>query len=36
MVTHDGPESAIQRAMALLCDSPCLTEPPVVLPILEE
>jgi homoserine dehydrogenase len=36
MVTHDGPESAIQRAMALLCDSPCLTEPPVVLPILDE
>jgi len=36
MVTHDGPESAIGRAMALLCDSPCLTEPPVVLPILEE
>jgi len=36
MVTHDGPESAIAEALRLLDGSPCLAEPPVVLPILEE
>jgi homoserine dehydrogenase len=36
MVTHDGPESAIDEALKLLDGSPCLAEPPVVLPILEE
>jgi homoserine dehydrogenase len=36
MVTHDGPESAITQALALLDGSPCLVQPPVVLPILDE
>ena len=35
MVTHEGPESAVAGAMALLEGSPSLTAPPLVLHILE-
>jgi len=35
MVTHEGPESAVQRAVSLLTGADCLTEPPMVLQILE-
>ncbi|MBS0256008.1 MAG: ACT domain-containing protein, partial [Proteobacteria bacterium] len=34
MVTHDGPEAAVAKAMALLEGSPSLTAPPLVLHIL--
>jgi homoserine dehydrogenase len=34
MVTHDGPESAVTKALALLEGSPSLTEPPLVMRLL--
>ena len=34
MVTHEGPESGVARALALLEGSPSLTEPPLVMPLL--
>ena len=34
MVTHEGPESAVARALALLEGSESLTEPPLVMPLL--
>ena len=34
IVTHEGPESAVARALALLSDSPSLTEPPLVMRLL--
>ncbi|MCH7629918.1 MAG: homoserine dehydrogenase, partial [Proteobacteria bacterium] len=36
MVTHEGPESAIAEAMRLLEGSPSLSEPPLVMHLLEE
>ena len=36
LVTHDGPESAIDEALRLLEGSPNLAEPPLVMPILDE
>ena len=35
MVTHEGPESAVTQAVALLDGSPSLSEPPLVLHILD-
>jgi homoserine dehydrogenase len=34
MVTHEGPENAVAKAVALLADSPSLTEPPLVIRLL--
>ena len=34
MVTHEGPEPGVTRALALLSDSPSLTEPPLVMRLL--
>jgi homoserine dehydrogenase len=34
MVTHEGPESSVKRALALLEGSASLTEPPLVMPLL--
>lgn len=34
MVTHEGHESAVAKAVALLADSPSLTEPPLVMRLL--
>ncbi|OYW47239.1 MAG: homoserine dehydrogenase [Sphingomonadales bacterium 32-68-7] len=34
MVTHEGPESAVSAALALLEGSPSLTEPPLVMRLL--
>ena len=34
MVTHDGPESGVAHALALLEGSASLTEPPLVMPLL--
>jgi homoserine dehydrogenase len=34
MVTHEGPESAVRKAVELLGGSVSLTEPPLVLQIL--
>jgi homoserine dehydrogenase len=34
MVTHEGPESGVARAVALLEGSASLTEPPLVMPLL--
>ena len=34
MVTHEGPESAVAKALELLDGSDSLTEPPLVLQIL--
>ena len=34
MVTHEGPESGVARALELLQDSASLTEPPLVMPLL--
>jgi homoserine dehydrogenase len=34
MVTHEGPESGVTRALALLEGSASLTEPPLVMPLL--
>ena len=34
IVTHEGPESAVARALALLEGSPSVTEPPLVMPLL--
>jgi homoserine dehydrogenase len=34
MVTHEGPESNVARALALLEGSDSLTEPPLVMPLL--
>ena len=34
MVTHEGPESGVSRALALLEDSDSLTERPLVMPLL--
>ncbi len=34
MVTHDGPESGVSRALELLEGSPSITEPPLVMPLL--
>jgi len=34
MVTHEGPESGVARALELLEGSPSLTEPPLVMPLL--
>jgi len=34
MVTHEGPESGVSRALALLEGSASLTEPPLVMPLL--
>jgi homoserine dehydrogenase len=34
IVTHEGPESAVTRALALLEGSESLTEPPLVMPLL--
>lgn len=36
MVTHDGPESAVEKALALLEGSKSLAQPPLVLHILGE
>ncbi|WP_428332889.1 homoserine dehydrogenase [Novosphingobium sp.] len=35
LVTHEGPESAIEHALRLLDGSPNLAEPPLVMPILD-
>ncbi|HLV08333.1 MAG TPA: homoserine dehydrogenase [Croceibacterium sp.] len=34
MVTHEGPESGVSRALELLEGSPSITEPPLVMPLL--
>ena len=34
IVTHEGPESAVSKALALLEGSPSLTEAPLVMPLL--
>ena len=34
MVTHEGPESGVSRALALREDSDSLTERPLVMPLL--
>ena len=34
LVTHEGPEANVDRALELLKDSPSLTEPPLVLQLL--
>ena len=34
MVTHEGPERCVTKALDLLADSASLTEPPLVMPIL--
>jgi homoserine dehydrogenase len=34
MVTHEGPERGVARALELLEGSPSLTEPPLVMPLL--
>ena len=34
MVTHEGPESGVARALDLLQGSESLTEPPLVMPLL--
>ena len=36
MVTHEGPERCVTRALELLEGSPSLTAPPLVLPILRD
>ena len=36
MVTHEGPEHCVTRALALLEGSPSLTAPPLVMPILKD
>ena len=36
MVTHEGPEANVSRALALLEGSDSLTEPPLVMRLLEE
>ncbi len=36
LVTHEGPEGAITRALKLLDGSPSMVEPPVVMPILRD
>jgi len=36
LVTHEGPESAVARALALLDGSPSLTGAPLVMHILGE
>jgi homoserine dehydrogenase len=34
MVTHDGPESAVTQALALLDGAPSLLAPPLVMHLL--
>ena len=34
LVTHEGPESAVAKALALLDGSPSLTAPPLVMQLL--
>jgi homoserine dehydrogenase len=34
MVTHEGPESGVAHALALLEGSASLTDPPLVMPLL--
>ncbi len=36
LVTHEGPEGAITRALKLLDGSPSMVEPPLVMPILRD
>lgn len=36
MVTHDGPERCVTKALELLDGSPSLTAPPLVMPILKD
>lgn len=36
MVTHDGPENCVSKALELLKGSPNLTAPPLVMPILKD
>ena len=36
MVTHEGPERCVTKALELLDGSPSLTAPPLVMPILKE
>ena len=36
MVTHEGPERCVTKALALLEGSPSLTAPPLVMPILKD
>ena len=36
MVTHDGPERCVTKALELLEGSPSLTAPPLVMPILKD
>ncbi|MEX0342156.1 MAG: homoserine dehydrogenase [Erythrobacter sp.] len=36
MVTHEGPERCVTRALELLDGSPSLTAPPLVMPILKD
>ena len=36
MVTHEGPERCVAKAIELLEGSPSLTAPPLVLPILRD
>lgn len=36
MVTHDGPENCVSKALELLEGSPNLTAPPLVMPILKD
>lgn len=35
MVTHEGPERCVEKALQLLTGAPSLTAPPLVMPILE-
>jgi len=34
LVTHEGPEGCVARALQLLVGSPSITEPPLVMPLL--
>ena len=36
MVTHEGPERCVTKALELLDGSPSLTAPPLVMPILKD
>ena len=36
MVTHEGPERCVAKALELLRDTPRLTEAPLVMPILSD
>ena len=36
MVTHEGPERSVRKALELLDGSASLTQPPLVLPLLRD